>query len=245
MPVYVITGTNRGLGLEFVRQLSASKDNTVIAAVRTLQNDLSDLKSVIHQNNDNDNVHILECDTGKVPSIIQFGAEVEKVLAGQKKKKIDYLVNNSGINATPTETALTLTPESLHHHIDINVLGPQKTTEVLVPQLAENCVILNMSSGRGSLQKTKSPSMQPCESTTYSISKAALNMLTVHQAWDLRDKVKAVIVMDPGWVKTRMGGAGAVMEPHDSIAGMLRVMHGLTREDTAKFYVSSGEEVPW
>jgi NAD(P)-dependent dehydrogenase (short-subunit alcohol dehydrogenase family) len=236
MPVYVITGTNRGLGLEFVRQISASKDNTVIAAVRTLQNDLTDLKSV----NQHNNIHILECDTGNIASIAKFGAEVERVLAGTK---IDYLVNNSGINDTPEDSSLTMTPESLHRHIDINVLGPQKTAQVLVPLLAKDSVIVNMTSGLGSLNK--SSTMEPRKCATYSVSKAALNMLTVHQAWDLRDKSRAVITMDPGWVKTRMGGAGAIMEPHDSIAGMLKIVHGLTKEDTCKFYESTGGQVMW
>jgi NAD(P)-dependent dehydrogenase (short-subunit alcohol dehydrogenase family) len=236
MPVYVITGSNRGLGLEFVRQLSSSRDNTVIAAVRTLQNDLDDLKSVIQHNN----VHILECDTSSQSSIDNFGTAVEKALAG---KKIDHLINNGGINATPEDSTLTLTSESLHRHIDINVLGPQKTTAVLLPQLATTSVILNMTSGLGSLGKSRG--MVPTRHPTYSISKAALNMLTVHQAHELKDKIRAAIVMDPGWVKTRMGGEGAFMEPRDSIAGMLKIIHGLTKGDTGKFYESSGVTLPW
>jgi NAD(P)-dependent dehydrogenase (short-subunit alcohol dehydrogenase family) len=235
MPVYVITGTNRGLGLEFVRQLSQSTDNTIIAAVRTLQKDHSELKSLVQHGN---NVHILECDTGNVASIDQFAKEVVKVLG---ETKIDYLLNNSGINGTPTQNSLDLTPESLHEHIDVNVIGPQRVTADLVPQLSKDAVVLNMTSGLGSLQV----SIGGGKCTVYSISKAALNMLTVHQASDLKKRVKAVIVMDPGWVKTDMGGEGAVMEPEDSISGMLKVIHGLTKNDTAKFYRSNGEEVPW
>jgi NAD(P)-dependent dehydrogenase (short-subunit alcohol dehydrogenase family) len=68
MPVYVLTGANRGLGLEFVRQLSADSSNTVIGAVRSMSNDLTDLKSL----NKNNNIHILECDTGKAASITSF-----------------------------------------------------------------------------------------------------------------------------------------------------------------------------
>lgn len=240
MPVYVVTGANRGLGLEFVRQLSSSASNLIIAAVRTLQNDLTDLQAL---NQAHSNVHILECDTGKPSSIERFGAAVQTLLASSKHTKIDYLINNSGINATPADSALTLTPESLHHHIDVNVLGPQKMTEILLPLLAPSSVVMNMTSGLGSLDKSKH--MHPPKCTTYSISKAALNMLTVHQAGALKGRVKAVITMDPGWVKTRMGGPGAILEPHQSIGGMLKVIHGLKEEDTARFYCSDGEQVPW
>lgn len=81
--------------------------------------------------------------------------------------------------------------------------------------------------------------------TTYSISKAALNMLTVQQAGDLKDRGVQVICMDPGWVKTTMGGEGAMLEPEFSISSMLKVIHGLKDEDTAKFYTYTGEQLPW
>jgi len=79
---------------------------------------------------------------------------------------------------------------------------------------------------------------------TYSISKAAQNMLTLHQARDLK-KQAIVICMDPGWVKTRMGGKGAFVEPEVSIKGMLEVIEGLKKEDTGKFYRFDGSQCHW
>jgi NAD(P)-dependent dehydrogenase (short-subunit alcohol dehydrogenase family) len=70
-------------------------------------------------------------------------------------------------------------------------------------------------------------------------------MLTVHQATDLKEKGVRVISMNPGWVKTRMGGEGAVLEPEDSISGMLKVMQGLKDDETAKFYSYDGKQLPW
>lgn len=73
-------------------------------------------------------------------------------------------------------------------------------------------------------------------------------MLTVHQAGELKGKGVKVICMDPGWVKTRMGGEGAVLEPAASIGGMLKVVHGLAGVNlagVAKFYAYDGSEVPW
>jgi NAD(P)-dependent dehydrogenase (short-subunit alcohol dehydrogenase family) len=235
MSTYFLTGANRGLGLEFVRQLSSKKDNLILAAVRNSQADLTDLKKVIS----NDNVHIVECDTGSLESISSLKSSVGDILQ-KSNRKLNYLFNNAGINATSTDTSLTLDPKSVHHHIDVNVLGPAKIVEVLQSYLSPGAVIMNMTSGLGSLTRAKS--ITKC--CTYSISKAALNMLAVHQAKDFQGKA-IVIVMDPGWVKTRMGGEGAFLEPEESIGGMLKVVHGLKEEDTAKFYVYSGDEVPW
>ncbi|KAG9602871.1 NAD(P)-binding protein, partial [Aureobasidium melanogenum] len=219
MPVYVLTGANRGLGLEFVRQLSADSSNTVIGAVRSMSNDLTDLKSL----NKNDNIHVLECDTGEVSDITSFVQSCGRILDGQK---IDYLLNNSGINAVPEQSSLSITENDMNEHIKINVLGPAKITE-------------------GIMQVSKG--IKPRKCTTYSISKAALNMLTVHQGEELREKLPGAVVisMDPGWVKTRMGGEGALIEAHESISGMLKVLHKLKKDDTASFWTYSGEQVPW
>ncbi|KAK4935513.1 hypothetical protein LTR10_023424 [Elasticomyces elasticus] len=234
MPTYVITGANRGLGVEFVRQLSSNSSNTVIAAVRSLQGDLDDLKKLSSQVQAK--VHVLECNTGDIKSIHKFGEDVKQVLGG---KQIDYLLNNAGINSTPDQTSLDITAESLREHIDVNVAGPAETVKTLLPQLGKGSVVMNMTSGLGSCGKK----LPKC--TTYSISKAAVNMLTVHQSEQLKDRGIQVICMDPGWVKTRMGGEGAILEPHVSIGGMLKTLHNLQETDSGKFYTYTGEEVPW
>jgi NAD(P)-dependent dehydrogenase (short-subunit alcohol dehydrogenase family) len=230
---YAITGANRGLGLEFVRQLSAAdSSNTVIAGVRSLNGELADLQALASKSRD---FHILECDTSSLSSIAAFGEEVSKTLG--RDVRIDYLLNNAGINAVPDQTALNLDAKDVQEHIAINVLGPAKTVEALLPHLGKGSVVMNMTSGLGSCGK----GVVKC--AAYSISKAALNMLTVHQAGELKDKGVKVICMDPGWVKTRMGGDGAVLEPEESINGMLKVLHGL--EASGKFYTYDGSEVPW
>lgn len=94
----------------------------------------------------------------------------------------------------------------------------------------------------------KSLMIEPRKCATYSISKAALNSLTVQQSGNLRDaglEGAVVICMDPGWVKTRMGGEGAMIEPEESVSGMLRCMHGLQDGSNGKFFTYTGEEVPW
>lgn len=161
-----------------------------------------------------------------------------------KDAQIDYLLNNAGINSHPSEGALSLTREALLSHIDTNVIGPAKVVETLLPFLKSGSVVMNMTSGLASCGKTLSD-IKEAKCTTYSISKAALDMLTVHQSFELKDRGVRVVCMDPGWVKTRMGGEGAVLEPEESIGGMLKAIHGLGKEETAKFYQYDGTECPW
>ncbi|KAK5746659.1 hypothetical protein LTR17_000675 [Elasticomyces elasticus] len=246
MPTYIVTGANRGLGLEFVRQLSQSSSNTVLASVRSSSADLGDLETA--SKNNESNTHILTCDTGDLDSIKKFSQEVKKTLGGDKK--IDYLINNAAVNSKPEQTSLSIGPEDLTNEIRINVLGPAKTTQFLVEAgvLAPEARIVNMTSGLGSM--AVSLSITPRKCATYSISKGALNSLTVQQSGELREEGKVgekcvVVCVDPGWVKTRMGGDGAQLEPEESIGGMLKCIHGLTEQDNGKFYTYTGKEVPW
>lgn len=148
MPTYVLTGANRGLGLEFTRQISSDSSNIIIAAVRSLQGELDDLKQLAAKASGK--IHILECNTGDLKSIHSFGNAIKEPLDG---KQIDYLLNNAGINATPQQTSLDITAESLREHIDINVMGPAETVKVLLPYLGKGSIVLNMTSGLGSCGK--------------------------------------------------------------------------------------------
>jgi NAD(P)-dependent dehydrogenase (short-subunit alcohol dehydrogenase family) len=249
MPTYCVIGSNRGIGLEFVRQLAASKDNTIIATVRP-DADRTDLEAVASPS-----THILECDTASVQSVHIFSNKVARnVLAGSSgpsHTKIDFLIVNAGINGTPTDqNSLSLDPVLLAEQIAVNVVGPAKVVEFLVDRkaLAPGVRILNMSSGLGSL--ALSANIVPRKSISYSLSKAALNMLTVHQGHDVRARgglpQAVVIAMDPGWVKTRMGGEGAPLEASESVSGMLQVLHGLKDEDNVSFFdARDGERKPW
>ncbi len=240
MPVYCVTGTNRGIGLEFVRQLAQSSDNTIIAATRSLSSDLSDLKAVASPS-----THIFECDTSNISSIRTFVKDAVRALG--RDKKIDFVLNSAGVNLASWQSSLTLSPDELQAQMAVNVIGPAKTVELLLDAglLSSDVRIMNMSSGLGSLQR--SSEMKPRKCAGYSISKAALNMLTVHQSEDLKQHLPGAVVisMDPGWVKTRMGGDGATLEPRDSVEQMLQVLHRVDGEDTGVFYHHSGERVPW
>lgn len=190
MPVWVITGVNRGLGLEFVTQLTSDSANTIIGTTRSLSRDSKGLESL---KNKAAKFHLLECNTGSQESIVSFGKEVSSLLGSEK---IDFLLNNAGINSQPHLTSLTLTAEALSEHMNVNVMGPAKTLQVLESHLQKGTVVMNMTSGLGSL--ALSLAMDPSKCAAYSISKAAVNMLTVHQADNLKKKGVIVVCMDPG-----------------------------------------------
>lgn len=188
MSVYCVSGANRGLGLEFVRQLASQKDKTILATVRNASADLADLKSVASST-----THILVCDTSSLDSIRAFANEAARLLnsAGQK---IDYLLNVAGINFAPQLGSLSINQDALETNMRVNVVGPAKVTEFMLEKdvLSPDVRILNMTSGLGSM--AKSSEIKPRKCVVYSISKAGVNMLTVHQAEDLKEKLSGVIV---------------------------------------------------
>lgn len=232
---YLITGANRGLGLEFVRQIStASNSNIILACVRSLNGELDDLKALAKGKESQ--IHVIECDTGNVSSIRKCGEEVTKILSG---RKLTYLLNNAGINSRPGRTALDVTAEEIRQHIEVNVIGPAEVVRAVEQHLGSGSTILNMTSGLGSI------GLGIVKHTAYAISKGALNMLTVHQAEALKEKDVRVIVVDPGWVQTRMGGEGAVLTPEESISGMLKILHDQSKDDSGSFYRYNGEKLPW
>lgn len=243
MSVYCISGANRGLGLEFVRQLASKQDNIILATVRKDGEDLTDLKAV-----SSPSTHVLVCDTSNLESIHHFAQEAAKVLQGQGGRKIDFLLNVAGVNFAPELGSLSIKQDALDTNMRINVVGPAKVTEFLLAKelLSGRVRILNMTSGLGSM--TKSSEIKPRKCLAYSISKAGVNMLTVHQAEDLKESLGGgvvVIAVDPGWVKTRMGGDGAVLEPHESIGGMLKTLHSVTEKDNGNFFNYDGSEQAW
>jgi NAD(P)-dependent dehydrogenase (short-subunit alcohol dehydrogenase family) len=193
MPTYFLTGANRGIGLEFVRQLAPLPSTTIIAGVRSKSpsTDLSALSSL----NSQQNIHVIECDVSSLDSLSSLEFRVAEILS-KTGSNLDYIFNVAGINATSADTSLTLTPESLQNHMQTNVFGPAKIVQSLARYLARGAKVLNMTSGLGSL--TVATDVTKC--CTYSMSKAALNMLTLHQAKDLKGAGVKVICMDPGWV---------------------------------------------
>ncbi|KAF6843150.1 short chain dehydrogenase/reductase SDR [Colletotrichum musicola] len=245
MPTYVITGARGGIGLEYVNQLSKIPSATVVALVRDLAADLSDLESIKAAGEGA--VHILECDISSEPSISALPERLTTALG--PNVKVDVLINNAATLQYTDQTASTLDAAALEAHMTSNVLGPARTLQVLLPffqtpEDGKGTVVANITSGAGSLGWVARGKV-PHVLTPYAISKAGLNMLTVHQAKQLKERGVVVVAVDPGHVKTKAGGPGATVEVADSAGGILRLLEGLGRGDGGRFFLYDGSEVPW
>ncbi|KAH9853208.1 NAD-P-binding protein [Lenzites betulinus] len=235
---WLVTGANRGIGLEIVRQLLESPANLVVAASRKPEasSALSDLKKTAKGT-----LHIVQLDIGDFDSIRTLPKTLEPILG---EVGLDYLINNAAIFIR--ETAFTVAPEDLLNVLRVNTVGPAFVSQVLLPFLEKGSTkkILNISSSGGSIEIAGHLQGSPFELTTaYAVSKAGLNMLTYKQKLEKPDFT--VIALCPGWVKTDMGGDGAVLEPQESIAGILKLITSATPADSGKYLRYNGETIPW
>ena len=221
----LITGANRGLGLEFARQYAAA-GWTVIGTARTpaKATELNDLS-----------VRVLELDVTDQDSIAAMAAALEG-------KPIDLLINNAGIMDRDANSIESLKFDSVERVLAVNTVGPMRVTQALLENLRSGAgkQIVHITSGLGSIaDNTRGGSYG------YRGSKAALNMFNRSLAAELKDDGLTCVVMSPGWVQTDMGGSGATLTPEQSIAGMRKVIAGLTAEDTGTFQSWDGAIVAW
>ncbi|KAK4153822.1 C-factor [Chaetomidium leptoderma] len=189
-----------------------------------------------------------QCDVSSSSSISALPNLLLSTTQDPQSFKINFLINNAGIIHSRPETSLTMSPAALLSHITTNVLGPSQILQALLPLLAPNAVVANISSGIGSLAMVSDGRIDAAVTgTPYSISKAALNMLTVHQAQQLKAMGNGVVVVavDPGYVKTDMGGAQAMVEVADSASGVLGVLGALKEGGGGKFFSFTGERLEW
>ncbi|KAJ5011452.1 hypothetical protein K4K57_005599 [Colletotrichum sp. SAR 10_99] len=250
MPTYVITGARDGIGLEYVAQLSLLPATTVLALVRSLAADLARLRAIQASPDRKGTVHVLECDISSPESLAALPSRVASAL-GDGPDKIDVLINNAATLQNTEQRALSLDAAALQTHMTTNVVGPARTLQVLFPffhqqegEGGRRTVVANITSGAGSFGWVTS-GVCPHELTPYAISKAALNMLTVHQAMQLKERGVVVVAVDPGHVKTKSGGPGAKVEVVDCAGGILKLLGGLGVEDSGKLYLYDGREIPW
>jgi NAD(P)-dependent dehydrogenase (short-subunit alcohol dehydrogenase family) len=226
----LVSGANRGLGLEMTRQLLARGDR-VAAACRHPGRALG-LTRLAGEHPGR--LHVFPLDLTDARSIADLARQI-----GALDLDIDLLVNNAGL-LVEGERFGAIDGKSLRESFAVNAEGAFLMTQALNAQLAEGAKIVNLSSTLGSIARTDS-----LYSPSYAISKAALNMATRLLAIALRDRGIVVISLSPGWVRTDMGGAGATLQPDASIAAMLRVIDHLEASDSGRFLTQNGETIPW
>ncbi|EIW81579.1 NAD(P)-binding protein [Coniophora puteana RWD-64-598 SS2] len=232
MPTWFITGASRGIGLELTRQLLQLPDNTVFATCRDPAR-ATDLRALAESYQGA--IHIIQLDVAEEESIAKGAGEVIQLLDG---RGLDYLFNNAAINHR--DSAFAFSSNDLRDTFTSNVIGPALVSQYLLQAIerSERKVIVNMTSTLSSFAKDCG-----AKSASYSISKTAVNMLTYKQAKERPDLIP--IVLDPGWVKTEMGGQGALIEAEKSVRGILKVVTGLTTQSAGKFLNYQGKEIPW
>ena len=220
MSTAVVTGANRGIGLELCRQLAARGD-AVIAACRRPSNELQQLGVRVEGG----------VDVADEASVATFA----KRLAGER---IDLLVNNAGV--LTHETLQDLDFDRIRNDLEVNALGPLRVTSALLPMMPRGAKIGLITSLMGSMGDNGSGG-----SYGYRMSKAALNAAGVSLSRDLAPKGIAVVILHPGYVATDMTGQRGNVSPADSARGLLARLGELTLETSGRFLRATGEPLPW
>ena len=229
----LVTGANRGLGLEFTRQLLARGDR-VVATCRqpgraTALNPLAGEYP--------GRLHVLPLDVAEPKSHAELVRELPLVLGDDGR--LDLLFNNAGVLPSG-ERFGRLQPDTLERSFRTNAAGPLLLTQALAPLLADGARVANLSSRLGSIAST-----ERFGTPSYNISKAALNMATVLLAHALAERGIVVAAFSPGWVRTEMGGSDAEVAPEDAVAGVLRQVDALETGDSGRFLGTDGKTIPW
>lgn len=223
MPTVLITGANRGLGLEFAREY-ADDGWSVIATVREAGEGAA-LDGL-------DGVRVEQLDMRDLDSVASFGGRIEGPL--------DLLIANAG----------TWIPEGAESAEDGRAWADMLIVNSIAPYLlARSCIdevaaargkMIAITSGMGSLADNSSGGHVP-----YRTSKAALNMAWRSLALDTRQLGIVAAVLNPGWVKTRMGGPSAPLKPEESVSAMRRTIDSLGPDQTGGFFNRDGRPYPW
>ena len=226
----VVTGANRGIGLEFVKQYLA-RGESVVAAVREPQA-AEALRALAGASPER--LRVLACDVGDDASVADFARALGDAA-------VDVLINNAGVGGGWTALDAVDTADALRVY-SINALGPLRVTRALLPNLlkAGTRKVAHISSGMGSIGDNNSGGAY-----AYRMSKAALNMASRSMAVDLRDREVTSVVFNPGWVQTDMGGSGAPLAVGDSVRALIARIDGLTLADSGKFLDWKGPTYEW
>ena len=238
--IALITGANKGIGLETARQLG-KKNITVLIGARDLKKGEEAAGSLRKEGID---ARALALDVNSAESIGKAADQVERDFG-----RLDILVNNAGVmiddeNKKVSEQSL----ETWRKTFDTNVFGLIATTQAFLPLLRKSDAgrIVNLSSILGSitLHATPGSPVYDTKVPAYNVSKSAVNAYTVQLAYELKDSKIKVNAAHPGWVKTEMGGKGAMMEIPDGAKTSV-ALATIGEEGPNGAYLHLGEPLPW
>jgi len=220
MPNAIVTGANRGIGLQLCRALT-DRGYTVTALCRQSGDALAGLGINIHAHYD-----------------VTDAAAIETFARSVEPGTVDLLINNAGILCSTSLEDLDL--EAARQQFEVNALGPLRVTHSLLPALKDGAKIALVTSRMGSIADNDSGG-----SYGYRMSKAALNAAGVSLARDLHARGIAVAILHPGYVRTDMTGQEGLIDADESVAGLLERIDELNLENSGSFWHSNGELLPW
>ncbi|MBX3431358.1 MAG: SDR family oxidoreductase [Hyphomonadaceae bacterium] len=220
MATILITGANRGIGLELARQLKERGD-TVIAACRKSSLELDALGVRVEAGIE-----------------VSDAASVADLAQRVKDLSLDILINNAGILRVEGIASMDFT--SITQQLEVNALGPLRVTTALLPLLHEGSKVVIITSRMGSIADNGSGGFYG-----YRMSKAAVNAAGVSLARDLKDRGIAVGLFHPGMVATEMTGRSGIPAA-ESVRGIIQRIDALKLEASGRFtHAATGEELPW
>lgn len=224
----VITGANRGIGLELVKHYR-NLDYTVIGICRESSEELDDLADMV----------ISDIDVRSADSIAMVADVLAQTLiSSDSGQQIDILINNAGVFLNETLDEMDF--DSIQTQMDINAIAPLRITHAFQSMLFEGSKVAMITSRMGSVSDNGSGAYYG-----YRASKAALNAIGKSLAIDLKPKGVAVALLHPGFVQTRMVGFNGDISPAQAAAGLAQRIEELNLENTGSFWHSNGELLPW
>ncbi len=228
----VVTGANRGIGLELVRQLRERGDQ-VEACARSPEH-ARELQALA-----GDRVHVHQLD-------VTDAASVRALASALHEAAIDIVFNVAGVYGGPSQSIRQMANElelgDVAETYDINAIGPLRVSIALLPHVRRGTAkkLVHVTSGMGSITDNTTGGYY-----AYRMSKAALNMMSRSLAVDLEPEGITSVVINPGWVQTDMGGKGAPTPVADSVRGILREVDRATLADSGEFLNWKGDRYAW
>jgi len=221
MPVAVVTGANRGIGLELAKQLSS--DHEVIGVCRQGSPELEQLGIRVESG-----IDITQRD------------DLQRLAENLAEISIDLLINNAGLMRPSSLAGIERELADWRAQFEVNALAPLRVTSALLSRLQSGGKVVIITSRMGSIADNTSGG-----SYAYRMSKAAVNAAAMSLAHELAGRQIAVGLLHPGYVRTDMTGGHGQVEPEESAANLIRRIQELDLTSSGHFRHANGEALPW
>ena len=226
----LITGTNRGIGLEFVKHYL--KNNEKVIATCRNKNSAKDL---LELKNTTSNLSLVELDVSNPNSINEFASKITD-------QPIDTFINNAGVFGPRNNEFGNFNAKEWLDVFNINTIAPLLITQKILKnlRLGKNKKLVFISSKVGSIEENTGGGMY-----IYRSSKTALNQVIKSLSIDFKDENFIAAALHPGWVQTDMGGPNALIDTKTSVKGMAEVIDSLVLKNSGRFYNYDGSSISW